>query len=66
MKNTQETLYCYNCKKNVTCHHEPVDHKKQLRTTLFTFGFWLPIWLLMTLVKSTVCDICGTPLTRDE
>jgi len=56
--------YCPQCKKDVTCHYRPIDHKKELFRTLFTLGLWLPMWVGMMLVKIRVCDTCGEILSE--
>jgi hypothetical protein len=38
------------------------DHRAQLIFSLFTFGLWLPIWLLLTYLSSLRpwrCTRCG-------
>ena len=59
MNTTQSKTYCCKCNTEVTYHDIPVDHRAHLRTTLFTLGVWAPFWLLMSLSKHHVCDVCG-------
>ena len=63
MKKSQEKCFCPTCSAHVSYHQVPLDHRAQLRITLFTLGFWAPFWLLMSLSKHHVCDSCGEPVT---
>ncbi len=58
MKNP-ETVFCEQCKKNVSYHYTPVNHVKQLLLSIFTLGIWLPIWLGMVYCPTKICDECN-------
>lgn len=60
-----QTGYCNHCQRKVTFHIEPVNHLKQLLFSIFTLGLWLPIWLLVALVKTRICDVCGKALPEE-
>lgn len=55
-------VYCNECKKNVGYHYDPVNHWKNLAITIFSFGLWLPIWLLMTFAPTKICNECNRPI----
>lgn len=63
METAQEKCYCRTCNAHVSHHPVPIDHRAHLRTTLFTCGFWAPFWLLMSVSKNHVCDVCGEPVS---
>ena len=46
-----------------------MTHAGHLVATLFTCGFWLPIWVLCALVGAIVpmsCTICSNPFKRNR
>lgn len=53
--------HCKVCKK-MTPHYQPAtSHVLHFLLSLVTVGFWLPIWLLMTLNNRSQgqCAVCG-------
>lgn len=52
---------CKACQK-LTMHVQPgTSHVLHLLLAVFSFGLWLPVWILVTLNASTEaqCTICG-------
>ncbi|NLE38236.1 MAG: hypothetical protein GX621_09455 [Pirellulaceae bacterium] len=59
------TARCTHCNKNVSCHYNTINHKKQLLLSILTIGLWLPMWLGMMLCPTKLCDECGGPIWND-
>lgn len=53
--------YCSNCKKNVMTQRNTPNHVLHLLLSIFTVGFWLIVWLLVTVGASggSRCTECG-------
>lgn len=55
--------YCPMCQQTVAGQKRPIHHKQQLKLCLFTIGFWLPIWLAMSMSpRDVVCVRCSCAL----
>lgn len=54
-------MKCTNCKKEVATKTEKVNHILHLLLTLLTAGFWLLVWILLSMTKKEVCVECGKP-----
>ena len=59
MNNDTHEGFCATCKKTVTFHYEPLNHKSELIKTVLTAGLWLPIWLFLAVARPKICDVCG-------
>ena len=62
---TNSTLHCEHCRKNVSWHTNSVNHGGQFLLTLCTFGLWIPMWLAMTFSKTKFCDVCNQSITEE-
>jgi len=58
MNDTQATVFCTTCRKDMTFHNNVINHRQELIRSLFTCGIWLPVWLAMAFTKVKVCDGC--------
>ncbi|MBD3261123.1 MAG: hypothetical protein GF334_05480 [Candidatus Altiarchaeales archaeon] len=63
----QEMHYCQRCKQATMQESHKVNHMVHLLMSLITAGFWLPVWLFLTLFggknlngKNYRCCVCGT------
>lgn len=56
----QQLKYCPNCKEATLHNIDRVSHVAHFILTMLTFGFWVPIWVLMLLIaKKPTCCKCG-------
>jgi hypothetical protein len=60
--NPAEKKYCHKCKKEVSCHFDPIAHWEHLLATIITCGLWLPIWIGITFYPTSICDECKEPI----
>lgn len=53
--------YCSHCKKPVLAQGTKPNHILHLLLSFFTFGVWIPIWLLLTIMSAGNyrCTQCG-------
>ncbi len=65
MDNADTTLYCGNCKKQVTWHLKKANHRNHFFIALVTLGMWIPMWIGVTFMKIKYCDICQSPLSEN-
>lgn len=58
------TFYCKTCQAKRLGHAPAPNHILHLLLTLVTFGFWAPVWLLITLFSGGRyhCSVCGNPM----
>jgi hypothetical protein len=60
---TKDTVaYCNICKRKVTFHFDPVNHRKHLLVCICTLGLSLPFWLCMTIYRAKICDCCNNSI----
>ncbi len=59
MEKSQTTCYCDKCRKEVTFHYPPVNHKAHAIGSILTAGLWLPFWLFRCVARSRICDECN-------
>ena len=56
------SIYCRNCGKQVRAIRQEPNHILHLLITVFTLGFWLPVWFLVIVVGVMTrwrCQECG-------
>lgn len=54
--------WCNRCQRNVRHDRDQPNHVLHLLLTVFTFGFWIVIWLLAgfcSLFNHYFCAVCG-------
>lgn len=61
----EKIVFCNKCNKEVSYHHDKVNHFVQFIITLFSCGLWLPMWLMMIFGPTKICDECNTPIWED-
>lgn len=60
------TVYCDNCRKQVTYHFNKVDHWQSLLLVVLTLGIWLPMWLMGIFCPTKICDVCKEPMWENH
>ncbi len=61
MAQKQTGSYCTHCQKDVMATGTRPNHLLHLMLTLVTLGFWIPIWLSISICKleGYRCTQCG-------
>jgi len=54
--------YCSHCQKQVMAQGNKPNHILHLLLTVLSFGLWIPIWLLLTIMSAGNyrCTQCGS------
>lgn len=58
--------YCPNCDKEVITEIKSPSHLIHLVLTLFTFGLWLPVWIIIAIDPTLNCRECGARAGRSK
>ena len=62
---TPGMLICQTCGKSTVHLIERPNHVLHLLLTVFTFGVWIIVWLLVGLSeRRATCTVCGTRYAR--
>lgn len=58
---TEQVMYrCKRCDESTVHLRQTPSHLLHLILTIVTFGFWLPVWILLSLGRSSPqCSECG-------
>ena len=57
--------FCKECNKDVKVVANGLNHVLHLFLTMFSFGLWAPIWLVLAVwAKNWRCDECGSNRLR--
>lgn len=57
--------HCLSCASNVLVRRKGTNHILHLFLSVFSMGFWLPIWLLASVrIGGWRCTKCGQPAKR--
>jgi len=56
--------YCKHCKEDVMAVKPTPNHVLHLLLSLISFGLWIPVWILITIVGVGAfrCTKCGNPI----
>ena len=62
MAQKQAGRYCAHCQKNVMATGTSPNHLLHFILSLFTLGFWIPVWILVSVGKigGYRCTQCGS------
>ena len=62
MAQKQAGRYCAHCQKNVMATGTTTNHLLHFILSLFTFGFWILVWILVSVGKigGYRCTQCGS------
>ena len=55
--------FCPECDKKVLTLKTPVNHILHFILSLFSFGLWIPVWLVVSIANDLTpwrCNSCGT------
>ena len=60
MSEEKKRRFCKDCESNVLAVRKGTNHLLHFFISVFTVGFWLPIWVLATIkIGGWKCPNCG-------
>ncbi len=67
MSYQEKRKFCPECGRYVIAKREGANHILHLIISIFTLGFWLPIWALSTVrFGGWFCGVCGSKRVRSK
>jgi len=62
----EEGGFCTGCGKRVMVRRKGTNHILHLLLSIITFGFWIIVWILASLIKGPWrCSICGSDKIKE-